>query len=112
MISWLRYKMTVAQSHARGTRAIEANLLHGIASAQRGMAERRDLSYMLPGMYFPALIIVGAEDTLTPVAEAERLRNGIRGARLHVIEGAGHLPNLERPEELNTALCEFIESLK
>ncbi len=50
-----------------------------------------------------------AEDTLTPVAEAESLRNGIRGARLRVIAGAGHLSNMESPEEFNTALIEFIE---
>jgi pimeloyl-ACP methyl ester carboxylesterase len=88
---------------------IEANSPLGIAGAQRGMAERRDSTYILPGLDSPVLIIVGSEDTLTPVAEAESLRNGIRGARLRVIAGAGHLSNMERPEEFNTALIEFIE---
>jgi 3-oxoadipate enol-lactonase len=90
---------------------IEANSPVGIAGAQRGMAERRDSTYILPGIDFPVLIIVGSEDTLTPVAEAEGLGNGIRGARIRVIEGAGHLSNLEQPEEFNAGFTEFIESL-
>jgi len=63
-------------------------------------------------MDFPTLILVGAEDTLTRVAEAESLRDGIHQAELHVIEGAGHLSNLEQPHEFNAALINFIESLK
>lgn len=91
---------------------IEANSPQGIAGAQRGMAERRDSSDVLPGIDFPVLIIVGTEDTLTPVAEAESLRSGIRGSRLRTIESAGHLSNIERPEEFNAVLTEFIESVK
>jgi 3-oxoadipate enol-lactonase len=91
---------------------IEANTPHGIASAQRGMAERSDSTHVLPSMDLPALVIVGAEDILTPVAEAEGLRNGIAGARLHVIESAGHLSNLERPEEFNDSLLEFMTEIK
>jgi pimeloyl-ACP methyl ester carboxylesterase len=40
------------------------------------------------------------------------LREEIRGARLRIIEAAGHLSNMENPEEFNTALKEFIESLQ
>lgn len=90
---------------------IKGNSPKGIAAAQRAMAVRRDSIYMLPAIDFPTLILVGAEDGLTPVAEAESLRDGIRGARLQVIEGAGHLSNIERPHEFNAALIEFIESL-
>jgi pimeloyl-ACP methyl ester carboxylesterase len=90
---------------------IESNTPQGIAGAQRGMAERRDSTYILGGIDFPVLIVVGSEDTLTPVAEAESLRNGIPGARLRVIEGAGHLSNMEQPDQFNTTLIEFIETL-
>ncbi|HKP84595.1 MAG TPA: alpha/beta hydrolase [Blastocatellia bacterium] len=89
----------------------EANSPVGIAAAQRGMAERRDHTDMLGDMDFPALIIVGSEDALTPVAEAEALRDGIRESRMRVIEGAGHLSNLEYPREFNDALIEFVDSL-
>ncbi|HKQ06997.1 MAG TPA: alpha/beta fold hydrolase [Blastocatellia bacterium] len=96
---------------ARVRAMIEGNSPEGIAAAQRGMAARRDSTYILAAIDFPTLIVVGAEDGLTPVAEAEALRDGIRGARLQIIDGAGHLSNLERPQEFNAALIEFIDSL-
>ncbi len=74
------------------------------------MAERRDSTLILAQIDYPTLILVGAEDTLTPLAEG--LRAGIRGARLRVLDGAGHLSNLEAPHEFNAALIEFIESLR
>jgi 3-oxoadipate enol-lactonase len=97
---------------ARVRTMIEANSAQGIAAAQRGMAARHDSTYILVAMDFPTLILVGAEDTLTRVAEAEGLRDGIHRAELHVIEGAGHLSNLEKPDEFNAALLQFIQSLK
>ncbi|HKP10529.1 MAG TPA: alpha/beta fold hydrolase [Blastocatellia bacterium] len=93
---------------ARVRAMVEGNSPQAISAAQRGMAMRRDSTYILAAMDFPTLIIVGAEDRLTPVAEAESLRDGIRGARLRVIEGAGHLSNIERPDEFNAALTEFL----
>jgi 3-oxoadipate enol-lactonase len=89
----------------------EANSPKGIAAAQRGMADRLDSAYLLGAIDFPVLIIVGSDDKLTPVREAESMRELIPHARLHVIEGAGHLSNLERPDEFNALLVEFIRGL-
>jgi 3-oxoadipate enol-lactonase len=93
-------------SRVRGM--IEANSPAGIAAAQRGMAERPDSTYILAGIDRPTLIIVGSEDSLTPVAEAEALRNGIPHSQLCLIKDAGHLTNLEQPAEFNSALSEFL----
>jgi 3-oxoadipate enol-lactonase len=90
---------------------IEANSPEAIAAAQRGMAERRDSMSILAGIDFPTLILVGSEDTLTPVAEAEAMRNAIRGSRMEVIEGAGHLSNLEQPARFNSIVIEFLETM-
>jgi pimeloyl-ACP methyl ester carboxylesterase len=90
---------------------IEANSPRAIAAAQRGMAERRDSTAILAGIDFPTLILVGAEDALTPVAEAEALRDATPGSRMHVIEGAGHLSNLEQPAQFNSILIEFIKKM-
>jgi pimeloyl-ACP methyl ester carboxylesterase len=89
---------------------IEGNSPQGIAGAQRAMAGRRDSMNMLSVIDVPSLIVVGSEDSLTPVAEAERMRGGIRGARLRTIDSAGHLSNLEQPEQFNAALIDFIAS--
>ncbi|HYL06153.1 MAG TPA: alpha/beta hydrolase, partial [Thermoanaerobaculia bacterium] len=54
------------------------------------------------------LVVVGEEDALTPPAESMRMCDGIAGARLVTIAGAGHLSNLERPREFNQALRELL----
>jgi pimeloyl-ACP methyl ester carboxylesterase len=43
---------------------------------------------------------------------AELLRREIRGSRLEVIEGAGHVSNLERPMQFNYALKDFLDALQ
>jgi pimeloyl-ACP methyl ester carboxylesterase len=91
---------------------IESNSPIGIAGAQRGMAARRDSTDLLPDVDVPVLVVSGAEDKLTPVAEAESMRRAIKGAQLAVIERAGHLSNLECPVDFNDALLGFIESVK
>ncbi len=95
---------------ARTREMIEANSPVGIAAAQRAMASRRDSTDLLAAMNIPVLVIVGSEDSLTPVAEAETMHRAIRGSHLQVIEGAGHLSNLEQPPQFDAALCEFIKS--
>lgn len=83
----------------------------GVAAAQRGMALRPDSGPTLTSITCPALVVVGAEDGLTPPAEAEKLAAGIRGARLARIPGAGHLPNLEQPAAFNEVLTSFLAGL-
>jgi pimeloyl-ACP methyl ester carboxylesterase len=45
---------------------------------------------------------------ITPVADSEFMHREIPGSQLHVIENAGHVVNLERPEEFNRALSHFL----
>jgi pimeloyl-ACP methyl ester carboxylesterase len=56
----------------------------------------------------PTLVVVGAEDVEDIKRAADRLAAEIPGARLETIAGAGHLPSLERPDELNRLLLEFL----
>ena len=58
----------------------------------------------------PTLVVVGSEDVDDIKAMAGRLAAEIPEARLVTIEGAGHLPSLERPEELNRLLLDFLEN--
>ena len=83
----------------------------GAAAALRGMALRRDQTDLLPKMDVPVLVVVGSEDAVTPPSEAEAMHALINGSRLRVVEGAGHVSNVERPEEFDLALAEFLESL-
>ncbi len=83
----------------------------GAAAALRGMAARRDQSDLLTTLGIPTLIVVGSEDVLTPPADAMAMHRAIAGSCLAVIEGAGHVSNLERPVEFNRALVDFVGTL-
>ena len=84
----------------------------GAAAAHRGRADRRDHTAILPAITVPALIIVGSEDFFTPVPVARIMSDNIPGAQLVVIEGVGHLPNMEAPAEFNSALRLFLLSTR
>jgi pimeloyl-ACP methyl ester carboxylesterase len=84
----------------------------GAASVLRGMAVRKDHTSFLSRIIAPTLVVVGSEDVLTPVADSELMHREIGGSRLRIMEGAGHVSNLERPEEFNRALVEFLSDFE
>jgi pimeloyl-ACP methyl ester carboxylesterase len=84
----------------------------GTAAALRGMAAREDHTKLLPQINVPALIIVGSEDAITPPDVSEAMQREISNSRLEIIEGAGHVSNLERPAEFNRAIREFLDGLE
>jgi pimeloyl-ACP methyl ester carboxylesterase len=63
------------------------------------------------GLTMPLLLIQGAEDGVTPLAaNAARLVEAVPGARLVVLDGCGHLPELEMPERVNELIRDFLLS--
>jgi pimeloyl-ACP methyl ester carboxylesterase len=92
--------------HVRGMMA--GTNPEGAAAALQGMALRQDQTSFLPQIKAATLILVGREDVITPVADSEFMHREIPGSQLHVIENAGHVVNLERPEEFNRALSHFL----
>jgi pimeloyl-ACP methyl ester carboxylesterase len=83
----------------------------GAAAALRGRADRPDYAASLAGATVPVLIVVGSEDEYTPVGQARRTHSLVPGSTLAVIDGAGHLPNLERPDAFDEALLAFLRTL-
>ncbi|MBI2895554.1 MAG: alpha/beta fold hydrolase [Deltaproteobacteria bacterium] len=92
-------------------RLIGENTPQGLAAAQRGMALRADSRELLGQIACPTLVLVGSVDALTPPSEAESMASAIPQSRLVVLEGAGHLSNLEAPEAFDAALLRFIGEL-
>ena len=82
-----------------------------IANALRALRDRPDALDLLPQINVPALVVVGAEDTLTPLDMAKTLANNIPNAKLEIISRAGHLSNIEQPEAFNAALRGFLREL-
>lgn len=84
----------------------------GIANAVRAMRDRPDFSDVLPAVRVPTLVLVGSDDQLTRLPVAQSLAVKIAGAKLEVIEGAGHISNLENPTAFNGALKTFLTSIR
>src|SRR5262249_50723754 len=61
-----------------------------------------------PPPRLPVLLIWGEEDRLLPVDRARAAVRRLPGARLEMIEGAGHTPQAERPDRFNRALEDFL----
>jgi pimeloyl-ACP methyl ester carboxylesterase len=70
-----------------------------------------DARDLLPRITVPTLVIAGCDDQVTPVALVEELARGIAGARLEVIERAGHQLPLEQAERVNRLVSDFAAGL-
>ena len=79
-----------------------------IAAALLGMAERIDSTPDLPGIDVPALVVTSTGDRLISAEVSAEMADAIPGARLEVIEGVGHLTNLEAQERFNAFLLEHL----
>lgn len=90
---------------------IEGNAPAGIAAALRAMARRADSTELLADISVPTLIIVGAQDALTPPSEAQAMHSAIVGSQLVELANAGHIANIEQPEAFTTALQGFLNSM-
>ena len=84
-----------------------AELVHGDLSA----CNEFDVMDSVHKVRLPTWILVGEDDRLTPVKYARYLHETIEGSRLGVVPQAGHLVMMERPEEFNRLLAEFLTEL-
>jgi pimeloyl-ACP methyl ester carboxylesterase len=80
----------------------------GFIRQQTAIIGRPDSRRDLGGIECPTLVLVGGQDALTPVARHEEIQAAIPGAELRVIEDCGHLSTMERPDEVNQAMREWL----
>ncbi len=74
------------------------------------LRDRPDSTETLRTVTCPTLVLCGRHDTLCPVERHEEMAALVRGARLLVVEGAGHLTTLEQPQAVNAALERWLAS--
>lgn len=74
------------------------------------LRDRPDRRALLPTLRLPSLVVVGAEDAVTPPDEARQMMRAIPGAQLALIDGAGHLPSIERRQAFDDTLGAFIRA--
>lgn len=72
------------------------------------VADTRDL---LPKIKVPTLLMWGSADSRSPLSVAHQLHASIPGARLAVVEAAGHVSNLERAERFNANVRGFLDAM-
>lgn len=100
-------------ARAARQRAIRlANRADGLAASLRGAGQgaMEPLHARLASVTAPTLVIAGADDA-TGRPRAEAVAAGIPGARLAVVDGAGHTPHLERPRAFRRLVLDFLQEV-
>jgi len=83
-----------------------------VAGTLIALAGRTDSSSSLYRIAVPTLVLVGRDDALTPPSASQAMKDKIPGAEMRVIPDAGHLSNLENPEEFTRHLSAFLQAFK
>jgi len=100
--------MEVRNKVAELMRKVKPQVIYGDFEA----CDKFDVMGSLNRISLPTLIICGKDDLLTPVEYSEYLKANIRNSELKVIADAGHMVMLEKPEEFNKIMMEFLSSIK
>jgi len=80
----------------------------GVLATDLAASAAYDALLAAPGVRCPTLLLLGAEDRMTPVAAAAALADAIGGARTTILPGCGHMLMSERPNEVIDALRGFL----
>jgi pimeloyl-ACP methyl ester carboxylesterase len=83
-----------------------------VACYQRAMAARPDSRDVLAQVSAPSLVVWGDEDALSPREEQDLMLASLSDAKLVVVEKAGHLANVERPDAVTAALLGFLTRVR
>jgi len=89
------FRASMQAFHPRGFRAM-------------ARASAEDVRDVLPHVHVPTLLVYGDRDARAPLTVAEALRAGISGSSLVILPNAGHLCNIEAPDEFNAAVRNFL----
>lgn len=92
-------------------RTILSNSPLGICGALLAMAGRTDTTEALSKISVPTLILVGEHDAVTPPSAAKSMHDRIPDSKLHLIENAAHMSNLENPNAFNEHLTKFLDGI-
>jgi len=95
---------------ARVDAMMEAAPPAGAAAALRGRAERPDYRPLLAGLDIPALVCAGSADPWSDQAVTAEIVATLKRPETVIIDGVGHLPNLEAESEFNAALGAFLRA--
>ncbi len=101
---------TLVDGFRRSLLEIGKDRLASIVALGRAIFSRPSLHERLGEIRCPTLVAVGRHDRPRPVPESQALAAAIAGARLEIIEGAGHISALEQPQRVLAMLEAFLSS--
>jgi pimeloyl-ACP methyl ester carboxylesterase len=87
---------------------MESTPAEGIVGGLLAMRDRDDYVDRLSKLDVPSLVVGAELDMAIPPDHARALAEGLPNAELHIITGAGHMANLEKPEIFNQILLKFL----
>jgi pimeloyl-ACP methyl ester carboxylesterase len=91
---------------------IEASSSSAICAALLALAGRTDTTSALPNINVPTLILVGEHDQSTTPIASQEMHEKIVNSELYVIPNAGHLSNVDNPDEFNKHILNFLAKLE
>jgi 3-oxoadipate enol-lactonase len=95
-----------------GLSVLRARPAAGLVATLKSMRDRPDSTSTLAEIDVPVLVLNGENDPVVPPAVSKEMLEHLPNARYAEIPGAGHMPGVEKPEETNRALLEFLGSLE
>lgn len=90
---------------------LDSTDVHAACDALKALAARPDRRPMLADIHVPSLVLVGEEDLVSTPAEMREIAAALPRASFEVIEKAGHLASVEKPEDVNRAILRFLGHL-
>lgn len=96
---------------ARARAMMDSMTREGISCALRGMAARPDSIPTLKTINVPVMVIVGEEDSLTPLADAQLMHREIRGSSFAVVPAAGHYAPFEQQQAVGQLMRGFLDKI-
>ena len=98
-----------------GNSSDRAKIIYGLGVSMGSQAQRSEFVHTLHDRFlqygFPILVIWGQEDAFIPVRDAYQIKSKIPEIELNIIPDCGHVPPLEKTNEFNQSLIQFIKTL-
>ena len=91
---------------------MERQRVEGIIAAQQAMAKRHDQTELFSQLTIPLLVVVGAEDAVTPPSVAMAMHNRVPHSMLVQVAHAGHMAPMEEPERVTGAIETFLATVR
>lgn len=118
-LHWLAIRRMYGDTHRLGVETLNGYSLplarqgvfeHAVAITQKWHADMAELEGLLPSVReIPTLLVWGAKDRVVDPASAEILRSRLKNSQLVIMEGAGHLPYEECPDEFAALVSKFLK---